>query len=180
MRILFVTSFFAGLLAFHNATARYFYATGREGLLFSWLGTTHPRFQSPHAGSLTQTAIAVLAIILFTIAGADPILTVFTLPSAVATLGVIVLMAVVAAATLAFFWSRPKSRIVIICSVLAMIALCAIAVLAASHFEVLTGSTLWIVKALPALLLIAALSGVVLSHRQTRTRGVFGQNALDR
>ena len=33
MSILFITSVYAGLLAFHNSASRYFFAAGREGLL---------------------------------------------------------------------------------------------------------------------------------------------------
>ncbi|MFV3016324.1 APC family permease, partial [Pseudomonas sp. KHB2.9] len=35
IRVLFMVSIYAGLLAFHNAAARYFYAIGRDGLLHS-------------------------------------------------------------------------------------------------------------------------------------------------
>ncbi|MCX8505324.1 MAG: APC family permease, partial [Alphaproteobacteria bacterium] len=49
--LLFLSSLFAALQAFHNAAARYFYVLGREGLLPAKMGMTHHRFQSPHIGS---------------------------------------------------------------------------------------------------------------------------------
>ncbi|RUX64395.1 APC family permease, partial [Mesorhizobium sp. M7A.F.Ca.US.014.04.1.1] len=42
MSILFVSSLFAGVLAFHNAVARYIYVSGREKLLPQTIGVTHP------------------------------------------------------------------------------------------------------------------------------------------
>lgn len=73
MSVLFVTSVFAGLLAFHNASARYFYALGREGVLPAGLGRTHPRHSSPHVGSVAQTVIGATVVLIFAEARADPI-----------------------------------------------------------------------------------------------------------
>ena len=59
--VLFVTSLFAALLSFHNAVARYFFSLGREGVLPSPLARVNAK-GAPMAGSLTQTAIAVVLI----------------------------------------------------------------------------------------------------------------------
>jgi len=167
MRVLFVTSIFAGLLAFHNAIARYFYATGRDRLLPPALGRTHPRFQSPFVGSLVQSVLALVSVVLFALCGADPILTVFTLPSAVATLGIIALMATVSAATLRFFRGRADARHLIRCSALAaLLGLTAVAMLAAVHFDVLAGSAQLTVRLLPVTLLLAAALGALLPARR--------------
>ena len=56
MTLLFATSVFAALLAFHNAVARYFFALGREGLLPTPLA--RPTRSTPHCGSLSQSALA--------------------------------------------------------------------------------------------------------------------------
>src|SRR3546814_19043411 len=61
IRVLFMVSIYAGLLAFHNAAARYFYAIGRDGLLPRQLGTTHRVHQSPHMGSALQSLISAAA-----------------------------------------------------------------------------------------------------------------------
>ena len=58
MNILFVSSLFAGVLAFYNGVSRYMDVAGREKLLPSALGVTHPVFQSPHVGSIVQMVIA--------------------------------------------------------------------------------------------------------------------------
>lgn len=77
MSILFITSLFAGVLAFHNGVARYMYVAGREGLLPKSVGVTHPEFQSPHVGSAIQTIIAVLVVAIFAFTGQDPVLALF-------------------------------------------------------------------------------------------------------
>ncbi|HMK85188.1 MAG TPA: APC family permease [Steroidobacteraceae bacterium] len=178
MRVLFVTSIFAGLLAFHNAIARYLYATGRDRLLPSVLGKTHRRFQSPHVGSIVQTLLAFVSVALFAACGADPILTVFTLPSAVATLGIIALMAAVSAATLRYFHRRADSGVLVRMSAwAALFALAAVAILAAVHFDVLAGTPLLTVRLLPLSLPITALAGAALARRMLRTPGSLAEQS---
>ena len=58
-RVLFVTSVLAAMISFHNTTARYVFALGRERVLPEILGRTSPRTGSPKLGSLIQTAIRV-------------------------------------------------------------------------------------------------------------------------
>lgn len=165
MHLLFATSVFAGLLAFHNAIARYFYATGRDGLLPAPLGRTHRRFQSPHVGSLVQTVLALGAVIAFAVFRADPILTVFTLLSALATLGIILLMATVSAAALRYFRLHPDRGATLVrwAAWVALVALTAIAALAALHFDVLAGTARLTGKVLPFTLAGAALVGALLA-----------------
>jgi amino acid transporter len=66
---LIITGSFACGMAFHNTTARYLYSLGRERVLPSVLGRTHPSYRSPHIASSTQSVIAagiVLAFYFFT------------------------------------------------------------------------------------------------------------------
>ena len=65
MSILILTGSFACGMAFHNTAARYFYSLGRERLLPTSLGKTHPTYRSPHVASFTQSAIAALCIIIY-------------------------------------------------------------------------------------------------------------------
>ncbi len=65
MSYLIITGSFACGMAFHNTTARYFYSLGREGMLPSALGRTHPKWKSPHIASVTQSVIAAIIIGLF-------------------------------------------------------------------------------------------------------------------
>jgi amino acid transporter len=166
MRVLFVTSTFAGLLAFHNAIARYLFATGREGLLPEALGRTHQSFQSPHVGSTVQTALALVSVALFALFGADPILTVFTLPSAIATLGIIVMMAIVSGAALRHSLRKSQqSGAISSAAALSLLLLAVIAALAAANFDVLTGTGAIATRFLPVVLLAVATVGWKLAGR---------------
>ena len=170
----------AGLLAFHNSAARYFYASGREGLLPRRLGTTHRVHQSPHLGSVCQTLIALVTIVAFVIAGGDPVLTLFSWLTNVATLCIIALMALASLAVVMFFRKRgdaseSKMRTVIL-PLVAAAALGSILALAIANFSILTGASKTISYALTALLPLAALIGVALSQRLLRSDPrLFGQ-----
>ncbi|EJL30793.1 amino acid transporter [Caulobacter sp. AP07] len=167
MRVLYVTSAYASLLAFHNAIARYFFAMGRGRLLPKVLARTHERFASPHIGSMTQTGLAAGALILLAASRADPILVVFTLPSAVATLGIVVLMALSSAAAVRHLAAkRPHMRLTIVLSALAFIAFAGIAGLATVHFDVLAGSSSKAIYVLPLLILAVGAAGAVLGQKR--------------
>ena len=72
LSILIITGSFACGMAFHNTAARYFYSLGREGILPSALGKTHPKWKSPHIASVVQSVIAGLIVIGFALfAGHD-------------------------------------------------------------------------------------------------------------
>src|SRR3954463_9189504 len=72
--LLFATSLFAALLSFHNAVSRYTFALGRERVLPAVFGRVNPRTGSPWIASLTQTILALAVVLVFAIAGADPVL----------------------------------------------------------------------------------------------------------
>jgi amino acid transporter len=57
------TSTFSACLAFHQAMVRYFYAMGREGVLPSAFGKTHPRWKSPLRAILAQSVFTALVIL---------------------------------------------------------------------------------------------------------------------
>jgi amino acid transporter len=76
MSYLIITGSFACGMAFHNTTARYLYSLGRERLLPTALGRTHPSHRSPHIASITQSVIAAAIVLGFyfftsTAAGSD-------------------------------------------------------------------------------------------------------------
>lgn len=101
--VLLVSSLFAALSAFHNYIARYSYVAGREGLLPAACGRTHGVFESPHVGSVVQTAGALCAVAIFAGLGLDPVLNMFTWISQVGVLGVLGMMTITCAAVVMFF-----------------------------------------------------------------------------
>jgi amino acid transporter len=62
MKVFVVTSSLACALAFHQTTSRYFYALGRERILHSRFGDTHPRWESPHVAVLVQGLLVAVAV----------------------------------------------------------------------------------------------------------------------
>ena len=103
MSLLFVSSVFAALLAFHNAVARYLFALGREGLVPKRWAIPIRVHLSPHIGSLTQTILAVVVVLVFVVTGQDPVLALFTWLTQLGTLAIIALMSLASFAVVAFF-----------------------------------------------------------------------------
>lgn len=167
MGILFVSSLFAGVLAFHNAVARYIYVAGREKLLPETLGVTHAEHQSPHMGSVVQTVLAVLVVGLFAVLGLDPVLALFSWLTNVGTLGVITLMAAASLAVVMFFRANPATGESAVKTTLLpglafvafVIAICLIVV----NFGNLSGASGFLGVFLPSLVLIAAAAGFLLA-----------------
>jgi amino acid transporter len=101
--VLFLTSVFAALLAFHAAVARYQFALGREGVLPAAWGRTHPRTGAPLLGSVTQSVLAIAVLSAYALAGAEPLVYVFAWLTTIGGLGVLILMWAASAAVIAFF-----------------------------------------------------------------------------
>ena len=169
MSVLLITSVFAALLAFHNAAARYFFVMGREGLLPAKLGHTHGEHQSPHAGSVLQTVLGIVVLAIFAVTKQDPIFALFTWLTNTATLSVIVLMALVSFAVVAFFKQQPALEPSPLKAMLAPlvsgVVLAIIAILVVVNFGLLTGAAAWLAIALPILVPVAALLGAAAANR---------------
>jgi amino acid transporter len=162
--ILFITGQCAALLSFHNAVARYFFALGREGLLPRSLAKTSKRTGAPAAGSLAQTALALVVVSVFALAERDPIIELFTWLGATASTGVMVIMIAVSLSVIGFFkrrrhaenawrrWIAPSLAIVALSAILALILL---------NFDLLLGpaGNFLLRWGLPGLLVAAALAG---------------------
>ena len=106
--LLFATSLFAALLSFHNAVARYAFALGREGVLPQRFGRIQDRTGAPYVGSLAQSALALVVVGAFALAGQDPVLTLFTWLTNLGALGVFGLLALTSFAVVAFFRANPQ------------------------------------------------------------------------
>ena len=164
MDLLIVTSIFAAVLAFHNTIARYLYALGRQGQLWSALGKTHPERQSPHVACAVQAVSAAVIVVAFAIAGAPPYTGLYVWATGIGAICIILLQAVASVAVFAYFRkstvdNRPWHTLV--APALSVLALMSLAGISLSNFSLLVGDpgTLAI-SALAALPLIAALLGV--------------------
>lgn len=105
-----ITGSFACAMAFHNATSRYMYALGRERVLPSALGKTHPTHKSPHVASTAQSAIAVAIVIAFALfasvdkkLGAGDSVAYIQVYGLMAVMGVVSILAIQALVSVAIF-----------------------------------------------------------------------------
>ena len=107
---LFATSVLAAMISFHNTCARYGFALGRERVLPGALGQTSPRSGAPVVASVIQSLIGLAVILIYAIAGWDPILYLFFTIGVTGGFGVLVLIAVTSIAVVAFFAREPSGE----------------------------------------------------------------------
>ncbi|GAA1060701.1 APC family permease [Agromyces bracchium] len=103
LQVLVVTSFFACLLAFHNASSRYLFSLSREGLLPAPLARTHPTTRAPHVASTVIAGLAVVAILVAWATGADPILQLGIWSYGTGVAGLVFAQSVAAISVIGFF-----------------------------------------------------------------------------
>jgi amino acid transporter len=167
--VLFFTGIFASLVSFHNGIARYFFALGRENVLPGWLGRVGVRSGGPSAGSLLQTGLAVVLILVFVIAGADPLLQMYAWLAALSAVAILVLMAGTSVAVIGFFRKRPSRESAwhrVVAPALATVGLLVLLFVVVGNFDALgidpASPLRW---GLPALVLVAVLAGVARAQR---------------
>lgn len=142
MSWLVISSLFAGLLAFQNSAARYFYAMGRSGVLPSALDRVNGR-GAPWAGTLVTSVVSLVVILIFWLSDLDPILNLFYWFSGLAVLAIVFVEILVSLAVIAFF-SRHRGEVGVWQSVIApLLAILGLTVgmwLLASRFGLLAGT----------------------------------------
>ncbi|MCM2387598.1 APC family permease [Streptomyces albipurpureus] len=164
MSVLQITSLLAACLAVHNATSRYMYALGREGLLPRVLGASHPKFNSPYRASDTQSLVAALVITTFALAGLHPYKTLGVSLVSLATVGIMVLLLSTSVAVLAFFSRNAAGRHwwrTVLAPVLTLAGLGTAIVLVLQNYPYLTGTDSVVINSLTILLPVAAAGGAV-------------------
>jgi amino acid transporter len=144
--LLFATSLFAALLSFHNAVARYGFALGRERVIPHVFGRVNNRTGAPYVASLAQTVLALTVVGVFALAGADPVLKLFTWLTNLGALGVLLLLAMTSFAVVGHFRREPHPEVSAwsgrIAPAIAGVLLLTVLVLGVANFNVLiTGAT---------------------------------------
>jgi amino acid transporter len=139
---LLVTSILAAMISFHNTTARYTFALGRERVLPAALGRTSTRTGAPVVGSMLQSAVGLVVIVVYAIGGWDPFFQLFFWGGVSGGIGVLTLIVLTSIAVVMFFsrnsygenqWRRA------IAPTLASIALIGVLYLAVKNFSILLG-----------------------------------------
>ena len=110
MSWLVVSSLFAGLLAFQNATSRYFFAMGRGGVLPKSFGKVNGR-GAPQAGVILTSTLAAIVVIIFAVARLDPIVNLFFWMSGVTAIAIILVEILVSLAVVKYFMSNEGANV---------------------------------------------------------------------
>jgi amino acid transporter len=182
--LLLVSSVFASAQAMHNFIARYFYVTGREGLLPGFLGVTHASHQSPHVGSVVQTVMAVIVVALFAALGLDPVLNLFAWIAQVSVLGVLTMMAITSFAVIAYFRRSAEGEPawkVFLAPLVSGLIMAAMAAYTLIGFGPATGTEAPLCYILPGLVPAFGLLGYIIASRvERRDPAVFAQMGANR
>jgi amino acid transporter len=107
---LVLSSLFAGLLAFQNATSRYFFALGRGGVLPKSFGRVNAK-GAPQTGVILTSVLALVVIVYFAAAGLDPVLNLFFWMSAVTAIAIILVEILVSIAVIVFFMKNEGANV---------------------------------------------------------------------
>jgi len=178
---LVITSLFAGLLAFQNATSRYFFAMGRGGVLPARFAQTNRR-GAPSMGVTLTSVIAIVVIIIFAIFQLDPVLNLFYWLSSVAVLAIVLVEILVSVAVIVYFLKNKGANVWQgkIAPALAALGMVLAVYLLISRFNLLAGTSAdgvdpslpesafemnalgWVLVMLPfAIFLVGLIAGVV-------------------
>jgi Amino acid transporters len=169
MSVLLITSLFAAALAFHNNISRYLFSISRDGLIWKELCKTHPTNGTPHNASHVHSVIMLMLLAGMGSAGLDPMVHIFAIGSAVATLCILVLQLGVSAAVVLFF-RRVKtddSRFTVFWApLLSMVCMTITIILVVNNLQSLSGSDSSVVKWIPWLIAGCALAGYGMSIKR--------------
>ena len=141
MKILVLTSLFAGLLAFQNASSRYFFAMGRAGVMPTNLSATNSH-GAPQSASIVTSLISGGVIVIFAVGGLDPYTKLFSWMSGVSVIAVVLVEILVSLAVLRFFSTQFQANVwkTKVAPVAAIILLIASLYLLMSRFNLLAGT----------------------------------------
>ncbi|MGW3263137.1 APC family permease [Streptomyces sp. NPDC001056] len=167
LQVLLCTSLFAATLALHSAANRYAQVLAQDGLLPRALGAEHARHRSPHRASVAQSVVTALVLAGFAVAGLDPYADLTTSMLGLGTLGIVTLQALAALSVLGLrlragrghWWKETLAPL------LGFAGLATSVWLVVGNFDMLTGSPSKVIAALPWLLPLVAVGGLLYAVR---------------
>ncbi len=169
MSVLLITSLFAAALAFHNNISRYLFSISRDGLIWKELCKTHPTNGTPHNASHVHSVIMLMLLAGMGSAGLDPMVHIFAIGSAVATLCILILQLGVSAAVILFFHRMENSEnpfTVFWAPLLSMVCMSVTIILVVNNLQSLSGSDSSVVKMIPWFIAGCALMGYGMSLKR--------------
>lgn len=165
MSVLLVTSLFAATQAFHNALARYMYTISRDGLLWSKIGKTHPKHQTPYIASIVQGLLMIVAVVIFAVMKFDPMIDIFSWASAFGCMAILALQLGVSVAVVRYFMKNQQLSVSLWSGVIApsaaAVGMFVVLFLVIKNLDVLSGSNSHAVYSLPIILLFCMLFGLI-------------------
>lgn len=172
VNILLLTSLFACLLSFHSTLNRYFYALGRDGLLWTRLAAVHHASASPYIAGRFQALLVAAVLMAFVLAGSDPYAVVFAWTIAFAGIGILAVQILVSISIVAFFRSDRRgfsAARVVVAPIVAGLALVGAFLQVSLNLSLLTGSDSLIVQSFPWCVLAIGAAGAALALHIRRT-----------
>jgi len=169
--VLFATSVLAAAISFHNTVARYTFALGRERVFPVLLSATARRSGAPFAGSLVQSVLGLVVIILYAAFNLDPVVQLFFWGGTGGGLGIMLLVTITSLAVTMFFLRNRSGENVwrrLIAPVLSLLALGLVSYFTLKDFNALLGVApddplRWIIPALyPAVGILGVLWALIL------------------
>ncbi|MGW7771505.1 APC family permease [Pseudomonas machongensis] len=142
--VFIVTAIFAALVTFHNNIARYLYSLGRQNLVWSPLGYTGRKAQTPYVASIVQTVSAVACVAFFAIMQLDPYNVLFATMTGMGSIGIILAQTIAAIAIFVFFRRTQCDRRLwnaFLAPLIAVVGLCIFLYFALNSVELLLGLT---------------------------------------
>ncbi|WP_258366924.1 APC family permease [Burkholderia vietnamiensis] len=103
---LLITSMLAAIISFNNATVRYWYSLGRDGIAFGSLGELSSNKRLPIRAANMQSVLMIALIVLFAVYRVDPVLVITPYLSIPAAIGIVCVQALTALAVIRFFRMR--------------------------------------------------------------------------
>jgi len=142
MSWLVLSSLFAGLLAFQNSAARYFFSLGRAGVLPKALDHVNGR-GAPLVGALATSTVTGAVIAWFAATGKDPVLNLFYWFSAVAVLAIVLVEILVSVSVIMHFRRSGGGGVwsTMIAPIISIVGLIIGAYLVMARFGLLAGTT---------------------------------------
>lgn len=166
--VLYFTSLFACILAFHNVASRYVFALSQRGVLPESLSHAHSRHASPHQASLWISGVVAISVLLAVVFGLDPAAQFYTWFAGATTVGFVVLLIATSVAVLVFFardrrgYSQWRVRIA---PALGLVALAAALVLILTNLSDLVGGSSVLGWVIIGLLVVSFIAGVAVGNR---------------
>ncbi|MCV7171450.1 APC family permease [Mycobacterium manitobense] len=166
--VLYFTSLFACILAFHNVVSRYVFTLSQRGVLPAALGDPHTKHGSPHRASLWISGAVAVSVLLAVAFGLDPAAQFYTWFAGATTVGIVVLLIATSVAVLVHFGRDRRGHSlwrVRIAPALGLVGLIGALALILANLDDLVGGSSVLAVIIVGLLVVAFVAGTVVGTR---------------